>query len=124
MISIMSSGNWNNTEAYLRRLSKKDPVLTLQKYGEIGIQKLKESTPVKTGKTAMSWRYEIVKNDTGYSLEFHNDNVENGVNIAIILDYGHDTKNHGYVEGLNYIDPTIRPVFDTLADSLWKEVKP
>lgn len=94
----------------------------LKKYGEIGVEALAAATPKDTGTTAASWRYEIVKKRDGYSLYWCNDNVHNGVNIALILQYGHGTGTGGYVKGMDYINPAIRPIFDAIANDAWREV--
>lgn len=123
MITIKQSGSFNNTEKFLKKLSKKVSDKTLKKYGEAGVAALSAATPVDTGLTASSWYYEIVRTKTGLTIEFHNSNVQRGVPIAIILQYGHATRNGGWVEGIDYINPALKPVFDKMASDLWKEVK-
>ena len=94
----------------------------LDKYGHAGVSALAGATPMESGKTANSWTYEI-ETKGGYStITFLNTNVNNGVNIALILQYGHGTGTGGWVEGRDYINPAIRPVFDKLADDAWKEI--
>ena len=95
----------------------------LRKYGEKGVNALKEATPKDSGLTATSWKYKIEKEAGKTSLTFYNSNVQNGVPIAIILQYGHGTRNGGWVEGYDYINPAIRPIFKELADAAWREVK-
>lgn len=94
----------------------------LKKYGEMGVAALKDATPVKTGKTASSWFYEIVKDDSGYQIKWNNSNINDGVNIAVILQLGHGLKNGGYVEGIDYINPALKDVFDGFLYELVKEV--
>lgn len=95
----------------------------LQKYGEMGVEALKAATPVDSGVTASSWNYEINTTSTGYAIEFHNSNVVNGwFNVALMLDVGHGTGTGGWVEGLHYLDPAIRPAFEKMANDLWLEV--
>lgn len=123
MITIKQSGSFNNTEKFLKKLSKKVSDKTLKKYGEAGVAALSAATPVDTGLTASSWYYEIVRTKTGLTIEFRNSNIQSGVPIAIILQYGHATRNGGWVEGIDYINPALKPVFDKMASDLWKEVK-
>ena len=95
---------------------------TLDKYGKEGIQALMAATPVDTGLTASLWHYDINLSKDSSSISLYNDNIDNGVPIAIILNYGHGTRNGGYVKGRNYINPAIQPIFDKLAQEAWKEV--
>jgi hypothetical protein len=94
----------------------------LDRYGREGVVALSSVTPVDTGLTASSWYYKIEQTDTSVSLIFCNSNVQNGVPIAIILQYGHGTRNGGWVEGRDYINPTVQPIFDKLASDAWREV--
>lgn len=96
--------------------------MLLTKYGQRGVAALSAATPIDTGKTAASWSYDIVKEDGKIKLTFNNSNIQNGVNIAIILDVGHGTRHGGYVVGRDYINPAIGPVLQQLAEELWKEV--
>lgn len=123
MITIKQSGSFDNAEKFLKKLAKRVSDKTLKKYGEAGVAALSAATPVDTGLTASSWYYEIVRTKTGLTIEFHNSNVQRGVPIAIILQYGHATRNGGWVEGIDYINPALKPVFDKMASDLWKEVK-
>ena len=122
-ITFRHRGNFNRLEKYLSKSIDAVTMNHLNHYGEEGVRSLSASTPVDTGKTAMSWRYEIEKTSSGYSLSFHNDNVVNGwFNVAIMLDVGHGTGTGGWVEGLNYIEPAIQPIFEQMAHDLWLEV--
>lgn len=122
-ISFRQRGNFNRIEKYLSKPINSRIMSHLNRYGEEGVQALQAATPVDSGKTAMSWRYEISNNGSIYSLSFHNDNVVNGwFNVAIMLDTGHGTGTGGWVEGLNYIEPTVRPLFEQMAHDLWLEV--
>lgn len=94
----------------------------LDKYGRAGCEALASITPVDTGETAHSWEYEINKTNTGYTITWNNTHVNKGVNIAIILQYGHGTGTGGYVEGVDYINPALRPVFQNFADDAWREM--
>ena len=122
MIRVRHKGDFGKTIKFLTKMKKQDKFYLLDKYGKRGVELLASSTPVDTGKTASSWRYEIHQSDDRYTVEFFNDNVQNGINIAIILQYGHGTRNGGYVRGSDYINPAIQTAFDEMADALWKEV--
>jgi hypothetical protein len=95
---------------------------SLDKYGREGVTALASATPVETGKTASSWYYKIARDKGSITISFHNSNIQNGVPIAIILQYGHGTRNGGWVEGRDYINPAIQPLFDKLANNAWREV--
>ena len=101
---------------------KRSYIDVLRKYGQAGVEALAAATPKDTGETAASWSYEIVQTRNGYSIFWNNSNVNRGVNIALILQYGHGTGTGGYVRGIDYINPAIRPVFDEIANAAWKEV--
>ena len=122
MISFRHKGNFSKTEKYLRNMKAKKLFNALNKYGQEGVAVLMSATPIDTGKTAMSWRYEIVQENGSIRLIFCNDNIQNGVPIAIILQYGHGTRHGGWVEGRDYINPAIQPIFDKIAESCWREV--
>lgn len=122
MVKITSKGNFDKLEGFLRRGSRKINTSLLHEYGAKGVTALSATTPVDTGKTASSWRYEIENINGKTSLSFYNSNVNNGIPIAIIIDRGHATGNGGWVEGYHYIDPTIQPIFDSLANEIYKEV--
>lgn len=122
MISFRQKGNFKNTEKLLKKSLGKDWRGILDKYGRLGVQALSGATPKETGETSISWGYEIIQNGSSISVQWHNYNVNKGVNIAIILQYGHATRNGGWVEGRDYINPALRPIFDDLAKEAWKEV--
>lgn len=122
MISVKSKGDFRNTEKFMRNAREKKLMAILNRYGEEGVAALMVATPLDTGRTASSWRYEIRVENNCIRLIFHNDNIQNGVPIAIILQYGHGTGTGGWVEGRDYINPAIQPVFDKIANSAWKEV--
>ena len=94
----------------------------LRKYGEVGVQALSVATPWDTGETAMSWSYNVIKEGNMFRLQFNNSHVEKGVNIAVILQTGHPTRNGGWVEGREYIDEALRPIFDDIERSVWREI--
>ena len=121
MISLTSKGDFRKTEKFMKKARTKKLMTILKQYGEEGVAALMVSTPLDTGRTASSWRYEIKVESDCIRLVFHNDNIQNGVPIAIILQYGHGTGTGGWVEGRDYINPAIQPVFDKIANSAWKE---
>lgn len=94
----------------------------LHKYGQLGVQALSLATPLDSGETATSWNYEIEQDGDTITLAWNNTHVNHGVNIAVILQYGHGTGTGGYVVGRDYINPALRPIFDDIADAVWKEV--
>lgn len=122
MITITQKGNFKRTEKFFEWATKKDFDSILRKYGEIGVAALRESTPKDTGKTADSWKYTIGRNDSGAVIYWENTNINDRVNIALILQYGHGTNNGGYVKGIDYINPTIKPLFEQMTEEIWKEV--
>lgn len=121
-IRIKQKGNFKNTELFLKNAKNFDPMPVLQRYGEIGVTELAMNTPVDTGLTAASWYYEIEKTKDGYILTWNNSNIVNGLNIAILIQYGHGTNGGTYVQGRDYINPALRDIFDTLSVQLWREV--
>lgn len=122
MISFRQTGDWSKTTNFMKRLKQRKYLSFLDKYGQRGVDALSSATPVDTGKTADSWSYEIRKNDKKVSIVFKNSNIVNGVPIAIILQYGHGTRNGGWVEGRDYINPAIQPIFDEIVKEAWGEV--
>ena len=122
MIVIKQSGSFKNTKRFLSRASQLNIRNVLDRYGREGVVALASATPVDTGLTANSWGYEVHISKNMYSIVWTNSNIVNGVPIAILLQYGHATKNGGYVQGRDYINPAIRPIFDRIAQEVWKEV--
>lgn len=122
MISFRQTGDWSKTTNFMKRLKQRKYLNSLDKYGQRGVDALSSATPVDTGKTANSWSYEIRNNDKKVSIIFKNSNIVNGVPIAIILQYGHGTRNGGWVEGRDYINPAIQPIFDEIVKEAWGEV--
>lgn len=122
MISFRQKGGFIKTERYFDRLKNRKYLELLKRYGEEGVAALSSATPVDTGLTASSWYYQIENTTTSTSLVFCNSNIQNGVPIAIILQYGHGTRNGGWVEGRDYINPVVQPMFDKLASDAWREV--
>ena len=122
MISFRQKGDFSKVTRYLEKASKAARLSILDKYGKEGVAALSSATPIDSGKTANSWGYEVKNSGSSASIIFTNSNINNGVPIAIILQYGHGTGTGGWVEGRDYINPAIQPVFDRLADEAWKEV--
>ena len=121
MISVSSRGGFSKTEAFLRR-ARDLRIQILRRYGEEGVRALSLATPKDTGETASSWYYQIKEDKTSTTIEWLNRHVEDSVPIAVILQYGHGTNGGGYVEGIDYINPAMRPLFEEIANSVWKEV--
>jgi len=122
MINFTETGDFNNTEAYLARLKQEDLSSVLNKYGEMGVNALSNATPIDSGLTAQSWYYTIESRRGYYSIRWHNSNVQSGLPIAVLIQYGHGTRNGGYVQGRDYIMPAIQPIFDQIAEEAWREV--
>ena len=122
MISIESKGNFDNTERFLKKMSNGDIFRTLTHYGKAGVIALANATPMDSGMTASSWYFETKVDSSSYAIIWNNDNIVDGVPIAILIQYGHGTGNGGYVQGRDYINPAIRPIFDRIANDVWREV--
>lgn len=124
MIGIRQRGNFRKTEKFLKKSFGRNYLDVLEKYAQQGVSSLAAFTPIDSGETAISWGYEIIQNESegSISIVWTNSNVNKGVNIAIILQYGHATRNGGYVEGIDYINPALKPIFEKMADAAWKEV--
>ena len=122
MISFRQKGDFSKLTRFLERAKNLVHLSDLDIYGREGVAALASATPVDTGKTAASWYYDIKINKESASITFNNSNIQNGVPIAIILQYGHGTRNGGWVEGRDYINPVIQPIFDKIAEEAWKEV--
>lgn len=122
MVRITHKGNFNNTERFLKGAPKIKYRRILEKYAKEGVKALASATPVDSGITANCWDYELKVGQGFYSISWTNSNVVDGVPIAIILQYGHGTGTGGYVQGRDYINPAIQPIFDKISESLWQEV--
>lgn len=122
MIKFRQKGDYSKFTRYLERIKEVVKLGDLDEYGRAGVAALASATPVESGVTAASWRYEIDHNQDSVSISFYNDNVNKGVPIAIILQYGHGTGTGGWVEGRDYINPAIQPIFDRITEDAWKEV--
>lgn len=122
MITFTQKGDFSKLDSYLNNLKGVFGRSDLDKYGRMGVEALSSATPYDSGNTAGSWYYKINKSGNLMSLEFCNSNVNQGVQIAIILQYGHGTGTGGWIEGRDYINPAIQPVFDQILADIWKEV--
>ena len=122
MITFRQKGDFSKLSRYLEKVKEAAKVGILDKYGHAGVAVLSSATPVESGLTAQSWYYEIEHTKSSAVIRFLNSNVNKGVPIAIILQYGHGTGTGGWVEGRDYINPAIQPIFDRIANNAWKEV--
>lgn len=122
LITFKHKGDFSNLTRFLERAKEVVHIGDLDKYGRAGVEALASATPVDSGKTANSWYYEITNSNGSAKITFNNSNIQNGVPIAIILQYGHGTGTGGWVEGRDYINPAIQPIFDEIANNAWREV--
>lgn len=122
MISFRHKGDFSKVTSFLEKAKEAVKLGDLDRFGREGVAALASATPVDSGKTAQSWYYKIEQKKGSATISFHNSNIQNGVPIAIILQYGHGTRNGGWVEGRDYINPAIQPIFDKIADTAWREV--
>lgn len=122
-ITIKSKGTFKKTEDFLERMKRKEIFASLDKYGSEGVAALRNATPVEHGLTAASWTYEVTHSFGKHKLIFRNTNMADGIPVAILIQYGHATGTGGYVQGRDYINPVIRPLFDRIASDVWKAVK-
>lgn len=123
MIRFRHKGDFRHAEVFFNKAKNRTAVVEiLRRYGQKGVDALSADTPKDTGETASLWSYEVVRTGAGYSLFWNNASINDGVNIAVILQYGHGTGTGGYVRGVDYINPAIRPIFDQIAEEAWKEV--
>ena len=122
MLKIRHKGNFSKTTKFLHHVLRFDYKTILNRYGKMGVEALAEATPRDSGRTAEAWKYDIEESSNGVSIVWSNENINDGVNIAVILQYGHGTNNGGYVVGRDYINPALQPVFDKMANTVWKEL--
>ena len=122
MVTVSVKGDWKATEKWLARIPLIGWRAVLSKYAEDGVRALREATPIDSGMTRDCWTYELVQNGSGFAIKWNNTNVNKGVQIALLLQYGHGTGTGGYVEGRDYINPALRPYFDQMAEIAWREV--
>lgn len=123
VIVFRQKGDWKKTRKFLKRCSALKLDEVLDRYGQEGVDALSRATPKDTGKTAASWSYEVRKEPERITIVWKNANIVDGVPIAVILQYGHATRNGGYVEGTDYINPAMRPIFERIAERAWGEVR-
>lgn len=121
-VSVNSKGSFDETEKLLRSIANKGIFSSLAKYGEEGVRALSSATPMGTGLTAMSWSYEIIQDRNSYSIVWSNSNMAGDTPVAILIQQGHGTRNGGYVQGRDFINPAIQPIFDRMAAEVWKAV--
>lgn len=122
MITFRHKGDFSKVTRYLEKADKAARISNLHRFGRAGVAALASATPVDSGETANSWNYEIIREKGSVSISFYNTNIQNGVPIAIILQYGHGTRNGGWVQGRDYINPAIQPIFDQIVNDAWREV--
>ena len=122
MIKIVQKGDFSKTTRFLQKAQKPLNISNLEALAREGVAALASATPVDSGLTASSWYYKIERTKGTVSINYYNSNIQNGVPIAIIIQYGHGTRNGGYVQGRDYINPAIQPIFDKIADTAWREV--
>lgn len=122
MISFRHKGDFSKLTSFLIKAKDISNLENLDKYGKEGVAALASATPVDSGLTANSWYYEIERKNGSATITFYNSNIQNGIPIAIILQYGHGTGTGGWVQGMDYINPAIQPIFDKIADEAWREV--
>lgn len=121
MLQVTTKGSFLNLENFLKR-KKKDPRPILEYYGQAGVDALSSATPIDTGRTAASWYYEINHEDGVWTLSWNNSNIQNGIPIAILIQMGHATKNGGYVQGIDYINPALQDIFRRFSIEIGKEM--
>lgn len=122
MITFSQSGDFSNTERFLKNVANDSFFANLESYGQAGVRALADNTPRDSGETAMSWGYKVIRSRTNPGIEWYNTNVNDGTSVAILIQYGHATKSGGYISGRDYINPVIRPIFDKIAEDIWKKV--
>lgn len=121
MITLKSSGNFNASFKLFNKLKSINGESLLDQYGKKGVEVLRDATPKDTGLTSESWDYTIEYNDRGAKITWTNSNRNQGVNVAILIQYGHATRGGGYVNGVDFINPALKPIFEEMADKIWKE---
>lgn len=124
MFAFRTSRSGKLTELFLKRVLQGNIYSDLERYGQIGVDALSNATPVDSGETAQSWRYRVIQTTQGhYGIAWYNEHENDGVNVAILIQYGHGTGTGGYVQGRNFINPAIQPIFDKIAEDVWKKVE-
>ena len=123
MITISSKGSFRHTDNFLRTVLHMDIRSKLEGYGRMGVQALASATPVRSGLTANSWDFEVLESGGSWSLIFSNSNMAGGTPLVILIQYGHGTGTGGFVQGQDFINPAIQPIFDKISDGIWEAVK-
>lgn len=122
-IKFKQRGNFSKTKLFFERCKNLFKIGVLDQYGREGVNALAMATPVESGKTAAAWRYKVTNTNGSVSIEWYNDNeTKDGVPVVVLIQYGHGTRNGGYVKGTDFINPALKPIFDKISDALWKEV--
>ena len=121
-ITVFSKGSFRKTNSFLERAKTRMHIGILNDYGHMGVEALKNATPTDTGETANSWYFTIDSDKNGATITWHNDNIVDGANIALLLQYGHATKSGTYVQGVDYINPAMKPIFDKIAEEAWEDL--
>lgn len=124
MFRVTSKGDFSKTSSFLKKMSENGRAImqVLERNGQAGVVALEKATPVESALTANSWGYEVEKTRSGYSITWTNTNLVDGVPVAILLQYGHGTGTGGYVQGQDFINPALKPIFDKIANEVWKAV--
>lgn len=123
MFSLTTTGSWDNFKKFADKMTNQNIVVSnLDRYGKMGVDALSKATPIESGETARSWGYRIIGDKNTPGIEWYNTHIDKGVNVAIIIQYGHGTGTGGYVAGRDYINPAIKPVFDQIIAEIWKQV--
>jgi len=122
MLEVSTSGSFTNTEKFLKTMQKLDPKLLMEEFGEEGVRALERYTPADSGLAARSWYYKVEESAGVYSITWYNSDVEHGFPVAVMIQYGYGTGTGGYVHGRDYINPAIKPIFDSIANKIWKVV--
>jgi hypothetical protein len=122
VIGVEESGSFKNADEFLARMLNDNLAVRLRSYGQAGVHALAKATPLETGETSHSWGFRVIQEKKGPTIEWFNTHVNDGVVIAIIIQYGHGTGTGGYVPGIDYINPAMEPVFNKIMDDFWKEV--
>lgn len=122
MISVTVKGDFKKTSDFLKGIKEQRQYKVLERYAQQGVEALEEATPKRTGLTSKSWGYEIKQTNQKITITWTNTNFNDGVPIALVIQYGHGLPNGGYVKGVDYINPAMRPIFDKMAEEVWKEV--
>lgn len=122
MIKVVCKGDYGKAFKFFDKLRAAAQVRVLEKYGQKGVEALRSATPKRSGKTADAWTYTVERSNGSAAIYWENSNINKGVNIAVIIQYGHGTGTGGYVKGIDYINPSLQPIFDQLAEDAWREV--